>query len=332
MNPRTHTAGHIPWEPPGPMPEGTHSWRLMDSERLEREWLELRPRISKHPEKERFLQAWLKERARRFAIETGQIEGLYTLKPGITEQLVAEGFASVAGTDAYESLDDEELRGLLEDQEAAYHMMREDTAAGKELRLFAIKEWHGLLTRHQETVAGVTHGGRRVQVPFERKGTWKRKPNTTVMPDGATLEYCPPEHVQSEMERLVEMYRDVESRDYPTHVEAAWLHHRHVRIHPFEDGNKRTGRLLMARCYLRRGLPPPVLAAAERPEYFDVLARAHRGDLRPLAEYLTLAAAQTLGSAVLLARDVVEGYLHRPNGNGGRTSGDTYYPPPESSA
>ena len=313
------------------MPEGARSWRVTDAERLEREWVELRRSISEHAEKERFLQVWLKERARRFAIETGQIEGLYTLKPGITEQLVVEGFASVAGTDAYESLGDEELRGLLEDQEAAYQMMREDTAAGQELRLFAIKEWHGLLTRNQATVAGVTQGGRRVKVPFERKGTWKRKPNTTVMPDGATLEYCPPEHVQSEMERLVQMYTEIESQDYPAHVEAAWLHHRHVRIHPFEDGNKRTGRLLMARCYLRRGLPPPVLAARDRPDYFDALARAHRGDLRPLAEHLEVAAFQTLNTAVRLARDVVDGYLHRPNGNGGRTSGDTYYPPMESS-
>jgi len=309
------------------MPEEARFWVSMDTRKLSQEWLRLRGRISEHPDRERFLQAWLKERARRFAIETGQIEGLYTLKPGVTEQLVAQGFAAVTGTDAYEPLDDAELRGLLEDQESAYHMMRELTASGAELRLFNIKEWHGLLTRHQAAIAGVTHAGRRVQVPFERKGAWKRKPNITTLPDSATLEYCPPEHVQSEMERLLAMHEAVERQAYPAHVEAAWLHHRLVRIHPFEDGNKRTGRLLMARCFLKRGLPPPILKAADRDAYFRSLARAHRGNLRSLSDYLESFARVTLMSAVELAQDVIEGKLYRANGNGGRTVGDTYVPP-----
>ncbi len=317
----------IPWDPPGPMLDEARFWEAPDTNELGEEWLQLRQRISEHPGQERFLQAWLKERARAFAIETGQIEGLYTLKPGVTEQLIAEGFAAVAGTDAYESLDDDELRGLLEDQELAYHMMREDTEPNSELRLFNVKEWHGLLTRHQSTVAGVTHGGRRVQIPFERKGTWKRKANITTLPDGSTLEYCPPEQVQSEMERLIDMYAEVEQQKHPAHVEAAWLHHRFVRIHPFEDGNKRTGRLLMARCFLKRGLPPPVLSAADRENYFRNLARAHLGDLKSLSDYLEDFARSTLRSAVSLARDVIKGRLHRPNGNGGRTVGDTYVPP-----
>ena len=42
-----------------------------------------------------FIDKWLEERARAFAIETGQIEGLYTLKRGITEQLIAEGLEGV---------------------------------------------------------------------------------------------------------------------------------------------------------------------------------------------------------------------------------------------
>ena len=309
------------------MPDDAQSWVLSGLEEREKKWLRLRKIIAQYPEKERFLQVWLKERARYFAIETGQIEGLYTLKPGITEQLIVEGFASVAGTDAYESLEDEELRGLLEDQESAFHMMAEDLASDRGLHLSMIKEWHAQLTRHQQTVARVTTRGRRVQIPFEKKGTWKRKPNTTIMPDGATLEYCPPEQVQSEMERLIAMYREIERQSYPTHVEAAWLHHRHVRIHPFEDGNKRTGRLLMCWCYLKRGLLPPVLLAKDREAYFDALARAHRGNLRPLSDYIELAAAMSLQHSVQLAQDIVEGRLHRPNGNGGRTIGDTYYPP-----
>lgn len=311
------------------MPNEAHKWKSADTARFEEEWLALRKQVSNNPAGERFLQGFLKERVRRFAIETGQIEGLYTLKPGVTEQLVAEGFAAVAGTDAYESVDDEELRGLLNDQRDAFVMMSEEVKSQDGLRLLSITEWHGLLTRHQSSVAGVTHAGRRVQVPFERKGTWKRKGNITTLPDGATLEYCPPELVQSEMERLLEMYVEVERQRFPAHVEAAWLHHRFVRIHPFEDGNKRTGRLLMARCYLRRGLPPPILKAAIRDMYFLALARAHRGNLRPLARHFEQHGSLAVESAVDIAQGITEGRLYRANGNGGRTVGDRYYPPEE---
>ena len=37
-----------------------------------------------------------------------------------------------------------------------------------------------------------------------------------------------------------------------------------------------------------------------------------------------------LMSAVGIGQSALEGYLSRPNGNGGRTVGDRYYPPLES--
>ena len=75
------------------------------------------------------MEGWLRERVRAFAIETGQIEGLYTLRRGVTEQLVAEGFAGVVGALTFESLDDVIIRGLLEDQEAAYDMVFADVTS-----------------------------------------------------------------------------------------------------------------------------------------------------------------------------------------------------------
>ena len=59
------------------------------------------------------MQAWLRERVRAFAIETGQIEGLYTMRHGVTEQLVAEGFAGVAGGHTHEAIGDETVRACL---------------------------------------------------------------------------------------------------------------------------------------------------------------------------------------------------------------------------
>ena len=53
------------------------------------------------------------------------------------------------------------------------------------------------------------------------------------------------------MDRFFTLYRDIRERGYPVNVEAAWLHHRFVRTHPFQDGNGRVSRLLMAWAYLK---------------------------------------------------------------------------------
>ena len=69
------------------------------------------------------LEQWLREQRRAFAIENGQIEQLYTLRRGVTEQLVVEGLECVRGAHTIEGvLDDETLQGLLMDQEAALEM------------------------------------------------------------------------------------------------------------------------------------------------------------------------------------------------------------------
>ena len=74
---------------------------------------------------------------------------------------------------------------------------------------------------------------------------------------------------------------------YPTEVEAAWLHHRYISIHPFQDGNGRTARLLMAYVYIQRGEFPPVVHTFYKPNYIAVLEAADNGNLQPFAQYLS---------------------------------------------
>ena len=58
------------------------------------------------------------------------------------------------------------------------------------------------------------------------------------------------------MGRFLDLYNDeIRGRGYPVNVESAWLHHRFVRTHPFQDGNGRVSRLLMAWAYVKRSLP-----------------------------------------------------------------------------
>lgn len=54
---------------------------------------------------------------------------------------------------------------------------------------------------------------------------------------------------------------------------AAQAHIEFERIHPFADGNGRTGRILINYEMLRNNLPPIVIPEERRTEYFDILAR-----------------------------------------------------------
>ena len=317
------------WVPLEGMPAGAEDWALPGQTDQESAWDRHREALKRDAAQERFVQGWLRERVRAFAIETGQIEGLYTLRRGIYEQLVAEGFAGVVGAHTYESLADDTIRGLLEDQEAAYDMVFDDVASGRALSESMVKSWHALLTRHQETVTGLDPQGRRVAVPFRTKGRWKIWPNNPRRRDGHVHEYCPPEHVQAEMDRFFRLYEDIRPRGYPVHAEAAWLHHRFVRTHPFQDGNGRVSRLLMAWAYLKRSIPPPIVTAQGKPDYIDALELADAGDLKAFSDYIGYTAAASLNSANRLAERALAGQLNRPNGNGGRTIGDTYHPPCE---
>ena len=208
-------------------------------------------------------------------------------------------------------------------------MMFEDVASGRALSDHMVKSWHQLLTRHQETVTGMDLEGRRVAVPFRTKGRWKILPNNPRRVDGRVHEYCPPEQVQSEMDRFFALYESVLEVNYPVNVEAAWLHHRFVRAHPFQDGNGRVSRLLMAWAYLKRALPPPVITAQGKPAYVNALEMADGGDLKALSEHIGGLALVSMINANQLARQALAGKLERPNGNGGRTIGEKYHPPPD---
>jgi len=59
---------------------------------------------------------------------------------------------------------------------------------------------------------------------------------------------------------------------------ASYFHHRLVWIHPFFDGNGRTGRLAMNLLLMKYGFPPAIILKNDRKKYYSALNQANRGD------------------------------------------------------
>lgn len=81
----------------------------------------------------------------------------------------------------------------------------------------------------------------------------------------------------------------------------AHLHVRFEQVHPFLDGNGRTGRLVLNLLLIRLGYPPAIIYKGERKRYLNALRRADRGDLGPLGEFLARAILDNLHKFVVPA-------------------------------
>ncbi|WP_375431195.1 Fic family protein [uncultured Friedmanniella sp.] len=219
----------------------------------------------------------------RMAVETGVIEGLYTLDRGVTETLIAEGFSSSLISHADTDRDPQLVVAILRDQRTAIDFVFELVKYQRGLSTSVIKEMHVLLTKHQPTTTAMDQFGNLHEVPL-LSGDWKTVPNNPTRPDGAVHLYCPPEQVSSEMDRLLDLYNQYASIGVAPEVLAAWLHHRFTEIHPFQDGNGRVARLLASIVFIKAQWHPLVVLRDDRPAYIDALEDADGGKLQPLIQ------------------------------------------------
>jgi Fic family protein len=125
-------------------------------------------------------------------------------------------------------------------------------------------------------------------------------------PCGADFVPPPPESIAKLLDDLCEFCN---SDHLPPLIQAAVAHAHFETIHPFEDGNGRTGRALIQVLLRRRELAPSyvppisVVLAANKDRYIDGLIQYRDGDLDEWIERFAVAAAQ--------AANLAERYLGR---------------------
>lgn len=124
----------------------------------------------------------------------------------------------------------------------------------------------------------------------ERPGSFRRH-DIEPFPGGMT----PPPWVEVEaaMADWVSSLSGIDSADNPIESMAE-AHGNFERIHPFLDGNGRTGRLLLNLILVRSGYPPAVIYTRDRNRYLQALRKADAGDPGPLGELIARAVIDNL--------------------------------------
>ncbi len=245
------------------------------------------------------------ERLRReWAIETGIIENLYYIDRGVTLTLIEKGIEASLIPHGTTDRPAELIVPILKDHEEVVTGLFDFVGQQRQLSTSYIKQLHQALTQHQRTTAAKDNFGTMIEVELLR-GDWKKLPNNPTKSDDGVHEYCPPEQVASEMDRLISLHQEHLEKGVPPEVEAAWLHHRFTQIHPFQDGNGRMARTLASLIFLRAGLFPFVVHRDERDKYLDVLLKADFGNSMPLVYFFSRAQKKAINQVLSLSDNIL---------------------------
>lgn len=214
------------------------------------------------------LSAALNERSVAFAFHSGKLENDAVTYHDTREIFEHDGVTAYTG----------DLRTLFELKNAkeAYAFFLAAFGERRPLDEALVLETQRLLTQN-------TYDTRRWRLG-ERPGTYKIHDYVT----GREEVGAPPEDVKAEMDELLEDVRELQ--DLPVEkvlTAAAFFHAKLENIHPFADGNGRTGRLLLNYLLVLHGHPPVIVHEEDRKAYYAALeAWDTAQDLAPLRTFL----------------------------------------------
>jgi Fic family protein len=110
-----------------------------------------------------------------------------------------------------------------------------------------------------------------------------------------------PHEIRPLMQELVSSFNSATSA-HPI-VRAVWLHARFTYIHPFLDGNGRTGRLMQDFALLSGGLFPTGIPTSKRDDYYDALAAADKSEWSLLLQIVAIRELEIVAKASAVAQE-----------------------------
>ena len=285
------------WQPIQPANPASEQYDFGEIDSLQRQWLSIKERQDNVTAQAH--AAFLERLGRRWAIETGIIEGLYTLDQGVTETLIERGIVVDYIERSSTNREPLDLVAVLNDQQESIDFVYRYIQAGHPLTRSFITQLHQVITQHQDTYEAVNQFGTRFDKVLV-KGDFKKEPNNPTRPDGSIHQYCPPEHVDSEIDNLLYFYNEMQqdARHYHPLLTGAWLHHAFTQIHPFQDGNGRVVRALLTWHLVKKDYLPIVITRGGREEYIRALELADGGDLNPFVDLMVRLERGTILQAI----------------------------------
>ncbi len=191
----------------------------------------------------------------RFTYHSNAIEG-NTLTQSETEMVLSHGI-TVGGKTLVEHL---EVIG----HKDAIDYMEELAQKGAPIGEWEIKNLHSLILRGVDQVTGQNEAGRYRTLDVKAAGTEHTYPPHYRLPEL--------------MEGFVSWMGSPAAQGLHPVEYASEAHYRFVSIHPFRDGNGRTGRLLMNLALVREGYPIAVISNERRAQYIDALVHGQNHD------------------------------------------------------
>ena len=165
-----------------------------------------------------------------------------------------------------------------------------------------IWELHQLLLKETYWVDAITPEG----APTKKKvevGQYKSLPNHVLTVTGEIFYFATPEETPARMDDLMQWYRErAESENVSPILLAAEFHYRFIRIHPFDDGNGRTARILMNFILMKYGFPPVIIKTQDKSSYLSALRQADSGMIEPFMTYIAQNLVQSLELIIRGAR------------------------------
>ncbi len=232
--------------------------------------------------------------ARREAVRSSQIEGTQT---NLLQLLTYEATQGMGGLPADVKVTERYVTAL------QYGLARIRQQGRRGLGLSLIHELHAQLM--QDNASRFPVGAYRTDQVWIGAGT--RIEDATFVP-------APPAQIQGcmdEMAASILQYaaRDDEQGELSLVAQLAIAHAQFETIHPYHDGNGRTGRLLLPLLLAAEAYPPLYLSDAllrARTTYYSALASVQlRGDWGPWIELLTGSVVESCNESIAIAQDLI---------------------------